>query len=326
MESGGNTINTVLLQHERVPCSSHEALDSLWISNSSSPPPFHGSTSILNFSEAGAENATEKPFFTGLVKEDDEDGSENYDNCFHRAEKKRRLTPEQVQFLERSFEVENKLEPERKVQLAKELALQPRQVAIWFQNRRARYKTKQLEKDYDCLKSSYDKLKADYDTLFKENENLKNEVHLLTENLVQREKVKAKTEPFDANINPLNAEPSEAIPVTNVSTNAPEMSVSIKQEDAASSAKSDVFDSESPHCTTDGNHSSSLMVPDDSSHVFEPELSDFSQDEDDSLSRSLLQPASFPPKLEYECYNDLQCNSGNLGFSVEDQSTWFWAY
>lgn len=72
--------------------------------------------------------------------------------------------------------MENKLEPERKVQLAKELRLQPRQVAIWFQNRRARYKIKQLEKEYDCWKSSYDKLKADYDTLFKDNENLKNEV------------------------------------------------------------------------------------------------------------------------------------------------------
>lgn len=141
--------------------------------------------------------------------------------------------------------------------------------------------------------------------------------------MVQREKGKTKSEPFDTNINPSNAEPQKAIPIT-VSTNVPEMPVTtIKQEDA-SSAKSDVFDSDSPHYT-DGNHSS-LMVPEDSSHVFEPELSDFSQEEDDSLSRSLLQSTCFPPKLEDECYNDLQCNSGNLGFSVEDQSTWFWAY
>lgn len=83
---------------------------------------------------------------------------------------------EQVKFLEKSFEVENKLEPERKIQLAKELNLQPRQVAIWFQNRRARYKTKQLEKDYDFLKSDYDKLKLDFDCLQKDNNKLKIEV------------------------------------------------------------------------------------------------------------------------------------------------------
>ena len=67
-------------------------------------------------------------------------------------EKKRRLNVEQVRTLEKNFELANKLEPERKIQLARALGLQPRQVAIWFQNRRARWKTKQLEKDYDVLK------------------------------------------------------------------------------------------------------------------------------------------------------------------------------
>ncbi|CAI0399286.1 unnamed protein product, partial [Linum tenue] len=91
--------------------------------------------------------------------------------------KKRRLSVDQVQFLEKSFEVENKLEPERKIQLAKDLGLQPRQVAIWFQNRRARWKTKRLEKDYDALQSSFDALKADYDGLLKEKDKLKAEVN-----------------------------------------------------------------------------------------------------------------------------------------------------
>ncbi|CAI0451728.1 unnamed protein product [Linum tenue] len=71
----------------------------------------------------------------------------------------------QVQSLERSFEMENKLEPERKVQLAQELGLQPRQVAIWFQNRRARFKNKQLERDFDSLRANFDRLKADYNSL-----------------------------------------------------------------------------------------------------------------------------------------------------------------
>lgn len=78
--------------------------------------------------------------------------------------------------LEKSFETENKLEPERKSQLAKKLGLQPRQVAVWFQNRRARWKTKQLERDYDLLKSSFDSLQSNYETILKENEKLKSEV------------------------------------------------------------------------------------------------------------------------------------------------------
>ncbi|XWS23929.1 hypothetical protein CRYUN_Cryun28dG0057800 [Craigia yunnanensis] len=87
-------------------------------------------------------------------------------------EKKRRLSIDQVKTLEKIFEVENKLEPERKVKLAEELGLQPRQVAIWFQNRRARWKTKQLEKDYAILKANYDALKLDYNNLEQEKEAL----------------------------------------------------------------------------------------------------------------------------------------------------------
>ncbi|CDY28696.1 BnaCnng05820D [Brassica napus] len=67
-------------------------------------------------------------------------------------EKKKRLQLEQVKVLEKSFELGNKLEPERKIQLAKALGMQLRQIAIWFQNRRARWKTRQLERDYDSLK------------------------------------------------------------------------------------------------------------------------------------------------------------------------------
>ncbi|XP_004511225.1 homeobox-leucine zipper protein ATHB-13-like [Cicer arietinum] len=91
-------------------------------------------------------------------------------------EKKRRLNMEQVKTLEKSFELGNKLEPERKMQLARALGLQPRQVAIWFQNRRARWKTKQLEKDYDVLKRQYDSIKADNDALQAQNQKLQTEI------------------------------------------------------------------------------------------------------------------------------------------------------
>ncbi|KAK8677961.1 hypothetical protein V6N13_143480 [Hibiscus sabdariffa] len=87
-------------------------------------------------------------------------------------EKKRRLSINQVRALEKNFELENKLDPERKVKLAEELGLQTRQVAIWFQNRRARWKTKQLEKDYVVLKSKYDALKLDHDKLEQEKQAL----------------------------------------------------------------------------------------------------------------------------------------------------------
>jgi homeobox-leucine zipper protein len=91
-------------------------------------------------------------------------------------EKKRRLTPEQVQMLERSFEEENKLEPERKTELARRLGMAPRQVAVWFQNRRARWKTKQLETDFDRLKAAYDALAADHQGLLADNDRLRAQV------------------------------------------------------------------------------------------------------------------------------------------------------
>ena len=91
-------------------------------------------------------------------------------------EKKRRLNMEQVKTLEKNFELGNKLEPERKMQLARALGLQPRQIAIWFQNRRARWKTKQLEKDYDLLKRQFDAIKAENDALQAQNQNLHAEV------------------------------------------------------------------------------------------------------------------------------------------------------
>ncbi|KAH7691796.1 Homeobox domain-containing protein [Dioscorea alata] len=70
--------------------------------------------------------------------------------------KKRRLTDEQVKFLELNFGEEKKLESGRKIHLASELSLDPKQVSVWFQNRRAQWKNKQMEEDYMNLKSMHD--------------------------------------------------------------------------------------------------------------------------------------------------------------------------
>ncbi|XP_024014666.1 homeobox-leucine zipper protein HAT5-like [Eutrema salsugineum] len=98
--------------------------------------------------------------------------------------KKRRLTTEQVNLLEKSFGEENKLEPERKIELARKLGLPQRQVAVWFQNRKARCKIKQTERDYDILKACYDSLLAKHETVISENEKLKSKVLNLTQMLL----------------------------------------------------------------------------------------------------------------------------------------------
>lgn len=114
-----------------------------------------------------------RQFYSAFDQQDEIVEEDLSEDCLAQTEKKRRLTADQVRLLETSFEVENKLDPDRKVQIAKQLGLQPRQVAVWFQNRRARSKTKQLERDYNALK-------ADFDAIVKQNENLRAEVVRLT--------------------------------------------------------------------------------------------------------------------------------------------------
>ncbi|KAK7282530.1 hypothetical protein RIF29_11388 [Crotalaria pallida] len=94
---------------------------------------------------------------------------------------KRRFSDEQIRSLECIFESESKLEPRKKLQLARELGLQPRQVAIWFQNRRARWKSKRVEQEFRKLRDEYDNLASRFESLKKEKESLQLELKKLSD-------------------------------------------------------------------------------------------------------------------------------------------------
>ncbi|CAI9764900.1 unnamed protein product [Fraxinus pennsylvanica] len=83
-----------------------------------------------------------------------------------------RFSDEQTRSLETIFDSETKIEPKKKVQLARELGLQPRQVAIWFQNKRARWKSKKLERNYSVLMANYNNLASRFEVLKKEKQSL----------------------------------------------------------------------------------------------------------------------------------------------------------
>ncbi|CAI0469720.1 unnamed protein product [Linum tenue] len=103
---------------------------------------------------------------------------------------RKRFSDEQIKSLESIFQSESRLEPRRKVQVAKELGLQPRQVAIWFQNKRARRKSKQLERDYNILGASYTALASRFESLKKEKQALALKVEKITR--IQLQTLKAE--------------------------------------------------------------------------------------------------------------------------------------
>lgn len=89
--------------------------------------------------------------------------------------KKKRLTQEQVRQLERCFTVNKKLELDLKLQLSNLLGLPQRQVAVWFQNKRARSKTQSLELQHGTLQSKLegalsDKAKLEHQVQFLQDE------------------------------------------------------------------------------------------------------------------------------------------------------------
>ncbi|KAK8587270.1 hypothetical protein V6N13_086264 [Hibiscus sabdariffa] len=93
---------------------------------------------------------------------------------------KQRFSDEQIRLMESIFESETRLEARKKLQVARELGLQPQQVAIWFKNRRARLKSKQMEKDYMRLRDKYDNLASRFESLKKEKQCLISQMEKLS--------------------------------------------------------------------------------------------------------------------------------------------------
>ncbi|AEE86838.1 homeobox protein HAT22 [Arabidopsis thaliana] len=116
--------------------------------------------------EEEAEETTERVVCSRVSDDhDDEEGVS--------ARKKLRLTKQQSALLEDNFKLHSTLNPKQKQALARQLNLRPRQVEVWFQNRRARTKLKQTEVDCEFLKKCCETLTDENRRLQKELQDLK---------------------------------------------------------------------------------------------------------------------------------------------------------
>uniref|UniRef100_A0A0E0MAR3 Homeobox domain-containing protein n=1 Tax=Oryza punctata TaxID=4537 RepID=A0A0E0MAR3_ORYPU len=103
---------------------------------------------------------------TAAAGSDDEDSGGG-------SRKKLRLSKDQAAVLEDTFKEHNTLNPKQKAALARQLNLKPRQVEVWFQNRRARTKLKQTEVDCELLKRCCETLTDENRRLHRELQELR---------------------------------------------------------------------------------------------------------------------------------------------------------
>ncbi|KAI4319592.1 hypothetical protein MLD38_033174 [Melastoma candidum] len=136
----------------------------------SSSPNSAVSSFQMEFGMALAGGGSKRSEPEGDADRDCSRGSDDDENGLTR--KKLRLSKEQSAFLEESFKEQSTLNPKQKIALAKQLNLRPRQVEVWFQNRRARTKLKQTEIDCEYLKRCCE-------TLTEENRRLQKELQEL---------------------------------------------------------------------------------------------------------------------------------------------------
>ncbi|KAI3433163.1 Homeobox domain-containing protein [Psidium guajava] len=113
----------------------------------SSSPPLPSTVRDLDINQVPSGGEEEWMTMSGGGMEDEEESSHGGP-----PRKKLRLTKEQSRLLEESFRQNHTLNPKQKEALATQLKLRPRQVEVWFQNRRARSKLKQTEMECEYLK------------------------------------------------------------------------------------------------------------------------------------------------------------------------------
>ncbi|KAM7492552.1 hypothetical protein LguiA_035473 [Lonicera macranthoides] len=99
---------------------------------------------------------------------------------------KKRLNQDQVKHLELSFDSNKRLEPELKLRLSRELGIPPRQIAIWYQNKRARWKNQSLELDYSTLQIRLENTLAEKKQLEREVERLQVELRKVQQDQAQQ--------------------------------------------------------------------------------------------------------------------------------------------
>uniref|UniRef100_A0A7N0V920 Homeobox domain-containing protein n=1 Tax=Kalanchoe fedtschenkoi TaxID=63787 RepID=A0A7N0V920_KALFE len=116
-------------------------------------------------------NSVKRERAYGVANNNINDAYEDVSNNIIR--KKLRLNKEQSALLEDSFKLQTTLHQKQKEALARQLNLLPRQVEVWFQNRRARTKLKQTEVDCEFLKRCCERLTNENERLRKELRALK---------------------------------------------------------------------------------------------------------------------------------------------------------
>ncbi|KAK4415335.1 Homeobox-leucine zipper protein HAT22 [Sesamum alatum] len=125
----------------------------------------HGTSaddSSSSFKIIGDDKQGCKNYDSFSCKDQDDDSSKDF------SRKKLRLTRDQITLLEDSFRQHTTLNTAQKQTLAEKLNLKPRQVEVWFQNRRARTKLKQTEVDREFLKKNCERLSEENRRLKKE--------------------------------------------------------------------------------------------------------------------------------------------------------------
>ncbi|KAI3442360.1 Homeobox domain-containing protein [Psidium guajava] len=155
----------------RAACDERPAADHLY--RQASPLSHNSLSAVSSFSsprvkrerDLSSEDAEVETRGYSKASDEDDDGAN--------ARKKLRLTKEQSALLEESFKQHSTLNPKQKQALARQLNLRPRQVEVWFQNRRARTKLKQTEVDCEFLKKCCETLTDENRRLQKELQELK---------------------------------------------------------------------------------------------------------------------------------------------------------